>query len=37
VYKFNASLAVALLTALPGVMAATNPITLHYGPAARAR
>lgn len=30
VYKFNASLAAALLAAVPGVTASTNPITLRY-------
>lgn len=30
VYKFNSSLAAALLAALPGVTATPQPITLHY-------
>ena len=30
VYKFNAFLAAALLAAVPGVTASTNPITLRY-------
>lgn len=30
VYKFNSSLAAAILAALPGVTATTNPIVLRY-------
>ncbi|MFN8469240.1 MAG: hypothetical protein U0X20_27035 [Caldilineaceae bacterium] len=30
VYKFNTSLAAALLAAVPGVTTSTNPITLRY-------
>lgn len=30
VYKFNSSLAAALLAAMPGVTAAVNPIALRY-------